>query len=160
MKKDPIQNTWHEVRGVTGEELKKAQEEVRDKYGDILHEPRPVSVKHRPMSPENRAAQFAPFAALTGYDSAIEETARYTEDSVELDEDKKAEIDQILQWVEEKIGDRPEVTVTWFVPDTRKEGGEFHTERKRIRKLDPIRRMVLTVDGAEIPIDAIMNITP
>lgn len=159
MKKDPTQNAWHEVRGVTGEELKKAQEEVREKYGDILQEPRPVSVKHRPMSPENRAAQFAPFAALTGYESAIEETARYTEDSVELDENKKAEIDQILQWVEEEIGDRPEATVTWFVPDDRKEGGEFRTERKRVRKLDPIKRTMLMVDGTEIPIDTIMNIT-
>ena len=82
MKKDPLANAWHEVRGVTSGELKKAQEEVREKYGDILREPRPISMKHRPMSPENRAAQFAPFAALTGYDSAIAETARYTEDSV------------------------------------------------------------------------------
>ena len=157
MKKDPMQNAWHEVRGVTGEELIKAQEEVREKYGDILHESRPVSVKHRPMSPENRAAQFAPFAALTGYDSAIEETARYTEDSVELDENRKAEIDQILQWVGESIGEHPEVTVTWFVPDTRKEGGEFRTERNRVRKLDPVKRTVGMVDGTEIPIDAITN---
>lgn len=157
MKKDPLANAWHEVRGVTSEELKKAQEEVREKYGDILREPRSISTKHRPMSPENRAAQFAPFAALTGYDSAIAETARYTEDSVELDENRKAEIDQVLQWIEEEIETGPEVTITWFVPDDRKEGGEFRTERKQIRKLDPIKRTILTMDGTEISIDSITD---
>ena len=157
MKKDSLANAWHEVRGVTSGELKKAQEEVREKYGDILREPRPISMKHRPMSPENRAAQFAPFAALTGYDSAIAETARYTEDSVELDENRKAEIDQVLQWIEEEIETGPEVTITWFVPDDRKEGGEFRTERKQIRILDPIKRTILTMDGTEISIDSITD---
>jgi hypothetical protein len=109
------------------------------------------------MSAINRAAQFAPFAALTGYDSAIAETARYTENSVELDENRKAEIDQVLQWIEEEIETGPEVTITWFVPDDRKEGGEFRTERKQIRKLDPIKRTILTMDGTEISIDSITD---
>ena len=76
---------------------------------------------------------------------------------MELDENRKAEIDQVLQWIEEEIETRPEVTITWFVPDDRKEGGEFRTERKQIRKLDPIKRTILTMDGTEISIDSITD---
>lgn len=159
MNKEPTLNAWHQVRGVTSEELAKAQEEVMEKYGDILNAPRPISTKHRPMSLENRAAQFAPFAALTGYDSAIAETARYTEDTVELDENKKAEIDQILQWVEERIEEHPEVTCTIFVPDERKEGGSFSTERMKVRKLDPVRRVMVLESGREIPVDSILDMS-
>ena len=129
----------------------------RNPYADIIDLPHHVSPTRKRIPIKDRAAQFAPFAALTGYDSAIAETARYTEDSVELDENRKAEIDQVLQWIEEELETRPEVTITWFVPDDRKEGGEFRTERKQIRKLDPIKRTILTMDGTEISIDSITD---
>ena len=94
-----------------------------NKYDDMIDLPHPTSNKHPRMSIQDRAAIFSPFAALSGHGAAIAETARLTDQRMELDEDTKAELDQRQAVLLEHIGEQPEITVTWFQPDERKEGG-------------------------------------
>ena len=94
-----------------------------EKYGDIIHLPHPVSEKHPRMPMQDRAAQFSPFAALTGYEEAIYETGRLTEEKTELGEEEKAILDRKQQLLLEKLDERPTLTVTYFVPDEKKSGG-------------------------------------
>ena len=94
-------------------------------YDDMLHLPHHVSEKHPAMSVHDRAAQFSPFAALTGYDAAVQETARLTDRRIELDEGEKAAIDQRLTLVQERLPEPTEVTITYFVPDKKKAGGAY-----------------------------------
>ncbi|MEG2421569.1 MAG: hypothetical protein RSB55_08455, partial [Oscillospiraceae bacterium] len=96
---------------------------MRTPYDDMLHLPHHVSEKHPSMPMLDRAAQFSPFAALTGYDAAVKETARLTDRRVELDEGEKEAIDQRLTLVQERLPDPTEVTITYFVPDKKKAGG-------------------------------------
>ena len=86
-------------------------------YDDIINLPHHISAKHPRLSKEQRAAQFAPFAALTGYGDAIKETARITEDRIELDEEEKKKIDNKILELKNKITEKPKVTITFFVPD-------------------------------------------
>ena len=95
---------------------------MTDSYEDILHLPHHVSAKRRRMSNAERAAQFSPFAALTSYGEAVEETARLTQEKLELDESAKAEINDRLLWLAQHIRELPGVRVTYFVPDERKTG--------------------------------------
>ena len=129
-----------------------------DKYKDMLYMDRPVSRKHKPMPLENRAAQFAPFAALTGYDDAVTETARLTENKIELSEEKKAELDQILSNLNLVISEHPKATITYFVPDELKAGGEYVTISANIRKIDSVSRSVMLMDKSTIAIDDIISI--
>ena len=99
----------------------------RDDYSDMLDLPRPVSKKHPPMSVEKRAAQFMPFAALTGYDAAIVETARLTDTKRELSEEQKEVISKQLHVLKSELKTDPTVTITYFVPDNRKAGGAYRT---------------------------------
>ena len=92
-------------------------------YDDIIHLPHPTSSKHPRMPIADRAAIFSPFAALAGHSAAIAETARLTNQKAELDEDARAELDRRQAVLLEQIGQQPEVTVTWFQPDERKDGG-------------------------------------
>ena len=125
-------------------------------YEDIIHLPHHVSERHPRMSMRNRAAQFSPFAALTGYDAAIRETARQTHRRIHLSEDEQAEIGRKLRALAE--GEAPEAAFVYFVPDARKEGGEYVSCTARVKRIDmPARRVVLT-DGREIPIDDILEI--
>ena len=96
-----------------------------NKYVDIINLPHHVSKRHPQMSMEARAAQFAPFAALTGYSDAIKETGRLTEERIEIDEELKAIIDCKLQIIQDKIQLKPKVTITYFLPDNKKNGGEY-----------------------------------
>ena len=96
-------------------------------YGDIIDLPRPVSRTHPPRPMLNRAAQFAPFAALTGYDAAVEETARLTEEEVYLDESEIAALNEKLARLEAALPNPPAVQITCFRPDERKSGGSFET---------------------------------
>lgn len=131
-----------------------------DKYRDMLYMDRPVSKSHTPMPLENRAAQFAPFAALTGYDDAVEETARLTTNKVELSEEKKAELDITLSELHSIItttGPAP-VSVTYFVPDKAKAGGDYVTEEVTIRKIDNIARVLVLKDKSTIAIDDILSL--
>lgn len=112
-------------------------------YEDILYLPRPVSAKRQRMTMEDRAAQFSPFAALTGHDAAIRETARLTDARIELAEDELALLNDklvLLAWHQER---QPEVTVTYFVQDERKQGGAYVTARARVRRVDPRNRALL-----------------
>ena len=127
-------------------------------YDDIIHLPHPTS-KNRPrMSIHDRAAQFSPFAALSGHAAAIAETARLTGRKLELDEDTKAELDRRQAILLEHISERPEITVTWFRPDERKEGGAYITTTGRLKKLDEAERILILTDDTRIPLEAVVSL--
>ncbi len=128
------------------------------RYADIIDKPHPVSKKHKRMSMEERAAQFSPFAALTGYEAAVKETARLTDEQEELDEDEKAVINESLQNLCFHLSERPPVKVTYFEPDEKKAGGARKNAAGRLRKIDKDRQMLVLEDGKEIPIDDILKI--
>ena len=127
-------------------------------YEDILNLPHHVSKKHPQMSMHNRAAQFSPFAALTGYDSAIRETARQTNRRMDLGEDEQAEIGEKLRLLMDRAGERPEADFVVFVPDARKAGGEYVSLTARVKRVDELARRVILADGREIPFEDIRKI--
>ena len=114
-------------------------------YDDIIHLPHHRSKKHAPMPLIDRAAQFSPFAALTGFDGVIAETARLTDRKVELSESEKILLDQKLTLIDDVIQDKyhPEITVVYFVPDYLKEGGEYEEYTGQVRKIDSVERTVV-----------------
>ncbi len=127
-------------------------------YDDIMDLPRPVSQRHPRMSAISRAAQFSPFAALTGYGGAIAESARQTEARVELDEDRKAALNEKLRLVTDLVGENPEISISYFVPDAKKAGGAYVTTPGRVKKIDEYERLVDMADGMEVPIEEIVEI--
>lgn len=127
-------------------------------YEDIIDLPHPTSVRHPRMPRISRAAQFSPFAALTGHEAAITETARLTDQKMELTEEAKAELDQIQQMLLEHIAEQPEVTVTWFQPDERKEGGAYRKTIGLLKRIDTVQRMLYFHNGVQIPLDDILDI--
>ena len=126
------------------------------KYDDIINLPYPQ--KPQRMSNYNRAAQFSPFAALTGFEAAIAETARLTDCKMELDEGGKALLDEKLRLIEENIQESPEIVVTYFKPDLRKFGGAYIQKSGRVKKLDAYSRSVIFTDGTAIRIEDISEI--
>lgn len=131
---------------------------MKKEYDDIIHLPRHVSKTHPPMEISDRAAQFSPFAALTGYDAAIKETARLTDEKVELDEYMKSVLSDRLQSIVDHMKDYPEITITYFRPDEKKSGGAYVTANGAVKKIDMYERLVLMTDGIEIYIDEIISI--
>ncbi|NLL47668.1 MAG: YolD-like family protein [Firmicutes bacterium] len=131
---------------------------MTDSYDDIIHLPRPISKTRPKMAPTLRAAQFSPFAALTGYEAAIKETARLTDSRVELDEGMQDILRVRLQTIEERIKDGPEVTITYFKPDPKKAGGAYIKACGRVRKVDEYKRSLRLDDGQEIPLDEVTDI--
>lgn len=127
-------------------------------YDDIINLPHHRSKTRPHMSLEDRAAQFSPFAALTGYDAAIEETARLTDRKIELDEDAKARLNEKLQYIVENLGTDMEVVITYFVPDERKSGGEYVTKRGRVKRIDENEGIVIMEDRERIKIEEICEI--
>ena len=127
-------------------------------YSDIIHLSRPVSSAHPPMSRQDRAAQFSPFAALTGHDAAVKETARLTDRRRELSEDDKALLDQKLALLQEALPQKPQVSVTYFEPDLRKDGGAYIEASGILQKLDLRRRLLLLADGTRIPLDEVWQL--
>lgn len=127
-------------------------------YDDLLHLPHPTSEKHPRMPLADRAAIFSPFAALSGHGDAIRETARLTERRMELDEDAKAELDRRQAVLLEHLGEQPEVTVTWFRPDERKEGGAYLTTTGRLKKIDALGRRLVLLDGTGIPLEDVADL--
>lgn len=113
------------------------------RYDDILHLPHHVSPRRSRMSDWDRAAQFSPFAALTGYDATVRETARLVGRRTILAEDGCEELDRKHQRLLEHLSERPEITVTYFVPDLRKEGGEYVTVTGRLEKLIPTQQLMI-----------------
>ena len=127
-------------------------------YDDIINLPRHVSTKRPHMAAIDRAAQFSPFAALTGYDAAIKETARLTDERVELDEYMKDALRDRLQIIADRIKEQPEIAITYFQPDEKKNGGTYVTSISTTKKIDEYERVVVMADGTAIPIDEIINI--
>ena len=127
-------------------------------YDDIINLPHPTSAKHPRMPLYDRAAQFSPFAALTGHGDAIQETARLTETKIELDEDTKAVLDLKQQILADKIDEWPEVSVVWFRPDEKKDGGQYITTTGYLKKIDNIERVLRLADGTTIPLDNVLEL--
>ena len=105
-----------------------------------------------------RAAQFSPFAALTGYDAAIKETGRLTDEKIELDEESLTALDMKYQLLMDALDDAPEVTITFFQPDERKAGGKYVSAVGAVKKIDDFERRITMQDGAKIPMDAVLSI--
>ncbi len=124
-------------------------------YDDIINLPRPTSARHPRMSMLDRAAQFQPFQALSGYGPAIRETARVTGERAELTEDEKAVLDEKLRYLFESGG---EAIFTYFLPDGKKDGGAYVAAIGTIKKIDPLEGRVVLMDGTAIPIEEILEI--
>lgn len=127
-------------------------------YEDIIGLPHHTSKSRHRMPVGDRAAQFAPFAALTGYSDVIGETARLTGERLELSEDRLGRINAALRYLLEHISERPEAEITFFVPDRLKSGGSYRTVRGAVRRIDECSLMVIFADGREIPIVDIYDI--
>ncbi len=127
-------------------------------YDDIIDLPHHVSETHPPMSRADRAAQFSPFAALTGYDAAVRETDRVTERRIELDEGVKAELNARLNCILEHLPEHPQVSITYFVPDEKKSGGAYRTVTGAVRKLDSFAKTLTLVDGTVVPMEEMVHV--
>lgn len=110
------------------------------------------------MSMEDRAAQFSPFAALTGYDAAIAETARLTDQRVELDEYERQALNEKLQFISEHLNEPPKVSITYFLPDARKDGGEYVTVTGNVKKIDDYEHKIVLMDGTRILMEDMIGI--
>ena len=131
---------------------------MNGKYDEIMGLPHHVS-KTRPQMPmSDRAAQFAPFAALTGYDSAIKETGRLTDERIELDEGALTALNMRYQLLMDVFDDAPEVTITYFQPDERKAGGKYVSAAGTVKKIDDFERRITMRDGTRIPMDDVLSI--
>lgn len=131
-----------------------------EKYEDIINLPHHISKKHPQMTIESRAAQFAPFAALVGYEDAVEETARLTTKRIELNEEEKNILDMKLQMLKEQMHVQiyPEISVMYFVPDLKKEGGKYIKISGTIKKIDEYKQLLILDDKTQIPISEIISI--
>ena len=129
-------------------------------YEAIIDHPHFVSKKYPPMPMEKRAAQFSPFKAMVGYDDEVEEESRFTESEIYMDENRLEELDERMRTVAEKVaaGERPAVTITHFVPDDRKEGGEYVVTEGRVRRIDEITGVLVLTDGRRIEISRITEV--
>ena len=126
-------------------------------YDDIINLPHHVSERHPQMSMYNRAAQFAPFAALTGHDSAITEAARLTETEEELSESDAEVLNRKLAYLQ-SLDEKPTISVTYFVPDDKKEGGSYHTATGIVKSVEPDKGVLQFEDGTGIPVIRIKDI--
>ena len=131
---------------------------MTDRYKDIIDMPYQKSHKYTHMSIYDRAAQFAPFSALTGYSDTVDEVERLTDKRIELDQYEIEEINRGLQYVSEHLDEMPLVTVTYFVPDERKCGGAYHTVREPIKKIDEFEQTVTMAQGTTIPMYEIISL--
>ena len=131
---------------------------MTEPYEDIIHLPHHTSPLRTPMSAHDRAAQFSPFAALTGYGDAITETGRLTDRKVEMDEYVKMDLDGKLSIIQERMNEQMKVLITYFRPDRTKSGGAYVTTTGCVKKLDEFRRMLVMQDGTKIPMDDILEI--
>lgn len=127
-------------------------------YDDIINLPHHQSKTHPNMSLHDRAAQFAPFAALTGYDDAVKEARRLTDSKPELDENQLAELDMKLTELTERIAECPKVSVTYFEPDDKKEGGAYVTYAGKLIKIVYYKRQLIFEDGKYLDINNIIGI--
>ncbi len=131
---------------------------MKGAYDDIIHLPHHVSATRPHMPVRDRAAQFMPFRALTGYEDAVQETARLTDEKPVLSDDEKALLNSRLQPLADGSMTGQEVTLTWFRPDERKSGGAYVTDSGTVKRIDRCERLVILTDGRRIPIDDILEI--
>lgn len=129
-----------------------------DQYADIINLPHHQSNTRPHMPLRDRAAQFSPFAALTGHDAAIAETARLTDKRIQLSEDKIAALNDKLQMIKELLPERPEVRLTYFVPDEKKDGGAYITKVGHIKGIDQLNGVITFIDQTTVPFDSILDI--
>lgn len=127
-------------------------------YDDIINLPHYVSATRPRMPMIDRAAQFSPFAALTGYDAAIKETGRLTDSRIELSEDSRAALDRKQQIIMDNIADCPVVSVTYFIADEKKLGGTYVMVTGNVKKIDDYLRIMVLTDGTKIPLDEILEL--
>lgn len=132
--------------------------QVTHEYDDIIHLPHHQSKTRPNMSLIDRAAQFSPFAALTGYDEEVKEAARVTEEKMELSEEMSCKLDEKLRLVKEHIGEHPQVSVSYFLPDERKDGGSYVTVTGNVKRIDEYGRQIVMTDGLSIPIEDVAEI--
>ncbi len=132
---------------------------MNDNYDDIINLPHHVSRWHKPMPQEERAAQFAPFAALTGYDAAIQEAARLTFSQLSLDVDASELLDRKLAILREHIARRPQVTITYFSPDDKKAGGQYRSVTGQLKKIDDYAHSLTLGRNLVIPMQHVLDIT-
>ena len=128
-------------------------------YDDIINLPHHVSECRTKMSLSDRAAQFAPFSALTGYDETVRETERRTDKKVVLDEYEIERIDRVLRYIAQNIEKHVCVSVTYFIADKRKSGGEYREVRETVDKIDDYKRLLVLSNGINIPIEDIYSLT-
>ncbi|MCR4852220.1 MAG: YolD-like family protein [Prevotella sp.] len=131
---------------------------MKEDYSDIINLPHHVSKNHPQMSMMARAAQFAPFAALTGYDAVIHETARHTDKQVELGEYDNERLNRKFAELMDIVHEHPEVTVAYFKPDKCKAGGAYLTVSHRLKKIDTYEQFLILDDDSRIPIADIVDI--
>lgn len=131
---------------------------MKGPYDDIINLPYHGSTARPHMSMKDRAAQFQPFAALTGYEDAVRETARLTDEKLDLSDDEKALLDRKLQLLADGSMTGKEVTLTWFQPDQRKSGGAYVTNSGVVKRVAPYERVVVLTDGRRIPIPDILDV--
>jgi len=131
---------------------------MNNKYDEIANLPHHVSETRPQMPMSDRAAQFAPFAALTGYDSAIRETGRLTDERIELDEEALTALNLRFQLLIDALGKEPEVEITFFKPDERKSGGEYVTVIGAVKNIDDFERLITMQDGMKIPMNDVLSI--
>ena len=131
---------------------------MTDNFDDILHLPHYEPKRHPRMSLSARAAQFAPFAALTGYDAAIGETARLTDALSERGDEGNALLNRKMQWLQDHIDLQPTLTIVYFQPDAKKSGGSYQTRTGIVRRILDFERLLQLTDGKQTPLDAIMEI--
>lgn len=127
-------------------------------YDDIICLPHHVSSRHPQMSLWNRAAQFSPFAALTGHGAAIQETARLTDTFMELNEDQKEQLDEQFQLIMANLSRHPKVQITYFQPDSQKDGGTYMTIQGKVKRIDAYSHQILFLDGTSVPISFISSL--
>lgn len=131
---------------------------MSENYDDIIDLPHHVSATRPQMSMKDRAAQFSPFAALTGYDAAIKETGRLTDEKIEMDEEALNILNMKFQILMNCLDDEPEVTFTYFEPDEHKDGGAYIEVTDKVKKVDEFERLIVMQNGTKIVMDDILNI--
>ena len=127
-------------------------------YDDMINMPCPTSPRHPRMPRADRAAQFAPFAALTGYDAAIDETGRLTDQKIDISEYMREKLDLKQNFLADIIDEQPEISVTYFVPDKKKSGGAYVTANGRLKQIDEYEQLIILTDGKKIPIQEVYSI--
>ena len=127
-------------------------------YDDIINLPHPTSQKHKRMSLRDRAAQFAPFAALTGYDDAVEETARFTSEQTSVSDDVILLLDSKLRHLAAHESQHPAICITYFKHDEKKSGGEYVTKKGNLKKIDDFEKVLVLSDKTRIAFGDIVSI--